>query len=641
MFELFLNGKTAIIKKDSSFKLTRENPFLKDVGDYTLDVVLPLSINENRLIFGLASRLDVNKRTILDTRYDFKLRADNLRLEGSATVTEINNEEIKVQLLAGAEDLAIKSKNQDGSDIYVDELDLGQAYKELYIRETGSEDGFNMKSLISLFVNKKTDTFDPESYMYGLHTQTDCVCFPIYSNADSDWSNKRNVSVFRNESKAGKDYSVYFQWALSTSNQTEPGNGGCVIQDNLVLAPQPYFYIIIDKIFNALGYTVIRNDIESSWMADIFIANSRALLNFSDILPHWTVYEFIDEVQNFFGVRFLINGKSVSIVFKKYLFDLESPTALNDILDDFTISCDSDAQLDTSLANVDYDMDFDAILKLPDEVYQKVEVKTFNDSTEAKNYYDSLTEEEKSLSNFLLEDKSNNITYASLSLYGSFNFHQVDMMSALYRRESRDIDIKLRIVPCKIKNSESQFDIFNKYYYETVYYHLSSGTIEFLALYTDDSRNEKGYNSFSVNDAILNNSENQDKQNVIEVAINQGRTEMITTRSGFEPENKVLYAPYAHGVPYVKLYNNDYVFKGSNHFRLKYDGEGITRDALSSSYSFDSRGKICISFIDDGDFTPEGIYLIGGKRYVCEKLEFTINADGVDKIKKGYFYPIL
>lgn len=62
MFALYLDGKIAVIKKDSSFKLTRENPFLKDAGDYTLDVVLPLSVSYNLEIFGLASRLDVNKK---------------------------------------------------------------------------------------------------------------------------------------------------------------------------------------------------------------------------------------------------------------------------------------------------------------------------------------------------------------------------------------------------------------------------------------------------------------------------------------------------------------------------------------------------------------------------------------------------
>lgn len=638
MFALYLDGKIAVIKKDSSFKLTRENPFLKDAGDYTLDVVLPLSVSYNLEIFGLASRLDVNKKKILDTRYKFILHSDNISLEGTATVTEINNDEIKIQLLAGVDDLSIKSKNQDGTDIYVDELDLGQAYKELFIRETGSADGYNMKNLISLFVNKKTDSFDPDSYMFGLHTQTECVCFPIYSDADSAWSNKRNRLTFiRNQETSYEEYN-YWMWELDKSIVDYPEANTKIVSDDLVLAPQPYFYVIIERVLQALGYTVVRDDIKNSWMADIFIANARGSLDYSFILPHWTIYDFLKEVRFFFGVDFLVDGKSVSIISKKKNQSSENLSVIQDVIDDFTISVDSDTQqLDSSFGNVDYDIEVDKWLRLPDEVYLRAEVKHFANLDQAREFADSLSADDFKASKYLFKLDDDNSTFAIVTDDNDiFALREVDMMSALFRRDSRDIDIKMRIVPCHISDSTSQEDFYNmNSLYEYVY--ESSRDINFLSLKTNDSRIIKGVGFYSVNDAIHDDTEENDKQDIIEVALNIGSKTPLFLPNHASLEHDV---PFSYGIPFAKDWTGVYTLYGTKHLMLSYTGEGISRDALSSSLSFDSRGKVCISFIDEGTFTPENIYIIGGKKYICEKLEFTISENGTDKIKKGYFYPL-
>lgn len=638
MFALYLDGKLAVIKKDSSFKLTRENPFLKDAGDYTLDVVLPLSVSYNLEIFGLASRLDVNKKKILDTRYKYILHSDNISLEGTATVTEINNNEIKIQLVAGVDDLAIKSKNQDGTDIYVDELDLGQAYKELYIRETGSADGFNMKNLISLFVNKKTDSFDPDSYMYGLHTQTECVCFPIYSDTDANWSNKRNrITFVKNQETSYEEYN-YWMWELDKSIVDYPEANTKIVSDDLVLAPQPYLYIIIERVLKALGYTVVRDDIKNSWMADIFIANARGSLDYSFILPHWTIYDFLKEVRAFFGVDFLVDGKSISIISKKKNQSSESLSVIQDVIDDFTISVDSDTQqLDSSFGNVDYDIEVDKWLRLPDEVYQRAEVKHFANLDQAREFADSLSADDFKASKYLFKLDDDNSTFAIVTNdSGIFALREVDMMSALFRRDSRDIDIKMRIVPCNISDSTSQEDFYNmNSLYEYVY--ESSRDINFLSLETNDKRVINGIGFYSVNDAIHDESQDDDKQDIIEVALNTGSKTPLFLTNHASLEHDV---PFSYGIPYAKDWTGVYTLYGTKHLMLSYNGEGIARDALNSSLSFDSRGKVCISFIDDGEFTPENIYIIGGKKYICEKLEFTISENGTDKIKKGYFYPL-
>ena len=43
-------------------------------------------------------------------------------------------------------------------------------------------------------------------------------------------------------------------------------------------------------------------------------------------------------------------------------------------------------------------------------------------------------------------------------------------------------------------------------------------------------------------------------------------------------------------------------------------------------------------FIDRGDFKPEDVYIIGGRRYLCRKLEFSVTEKGTERLVKGYFH---
>ena len=45
-------------------------------------------------------------------------------------------------------------------------------------------------------------------------------------------------------------------------------------------------------------------------------------------------------------------------------------------------------------------------------------------------------------------------------------------------------------------------------------------------------------------------------------------------------------------------------------------------------------------FLDDVDVDPTASYVIKGKRYACHKIELTIDTNGVQPLKRGYFYEI-
>ena len=98
MITLLLDNKKAIIKNGTSIKLTRENPFFTDSGDYTLDVVLPLQgCIENQRIFGVLHYGSMSHKKLASKVFSFSLHTEILSLEGRAVVTNVTHEEVKVQ----------------------------------------------------------------------------------------------------------------------------------------------------------------------------------------------------------------------------------------------------------------------------------------------------------------------------------------------------------------------------------------------------------------------------------------------------------------------------------------------------------------------------------------------------------------
>ena len=104
----------------SGFKLVRENPYFTQSESYTLDVVLPADIMQNRQLLGSLHRMDCTKQP---PAYKCRLMVDNvLMLDGSAKITQVTEREIKVQLFGGGSEVRFLSGNNED---YIDTLPLG------------------------------------------------------------------------------------------------------------------------------------------------------------------------------------------------------------------------------------------------------------------------------------------------------------------------------------------------------------------------------------------------------------------------------------------------------------------------------------------------------------------------------------
>ena len=66
----------------------------------------------------------------------------------------------------------------------------------------------------------------------------------------------------------------------------------------------------------------------------------------------------------------------------------------------------------------------------------------------------------------------------------------------------------------------------------------------------------------------------------------------------------------------------------------------IANETINPGFSISTKAELVISFTDEGQFSPENIYLIQGRRYLCRQLEFSLSAEGLNPLKKGHFYEI-
>ena len=127
MTTLIINDLMADLKTGSSFKFTKSNSIYTEDGEYTLDVTLPFTQN-NMAIFGLQNRLEINKKQLIDSSYNFRMQSDYLFVSGTAVISSVSDEEIKIQLIAGKSEMKLLCEDQEGNPIYIDDIPLPKAY---------------------------------------------------------------------------------------------------------------------------------------------------------------------------------------------------------------------------------------------------------------------------------------------------------------------------------------------------------------------------------------------------------------------------------------------------------------------------------------------------------------------------------
>lgn len=593
MIKLIIDGKEAVIKAGTSFKLTRMNPYFEDQGDFTFEVQLPLDgCAENLAIFGAVHRAEVGLADWANKELPMHLIAPPIDLEGVAKVMTVSETEVKVQLLAGKSAVNDFGKYADGKDLYIDELGLG-----LQLDNPNTPIGYQ----------------DP----YDVETKTLYVTFPVKDSSGMivnyplwTWHLSGTVWI--------RDYCTYKNYAV-----------------------QPYLATVINSIIRKLGYWQLLNVFNSSWLKDVFVANNVQTNNVDDILPHWTVAEFFTELRNAFGVYLDVKhgrdalGNSVkyaNLVSLNSHYSGGADVVLEQVTDELTADIDHDESAKTTKeGNTDYEHEsISGILRLPDEVWQHAIIKTFNNESSLRLWVGQniKTEEEKATSKWLFVDLNLNRTYAYLKSAkdGKFYLAQVDVFPPLIRNgayykaaTNREINTKLRIVPLQMTYQNFKCEPYNPNLDQLI-------GIPILMSYADSVVPDK--QTYSVNGAINGNSESTtnetNKLDKLYVAFN--------SNAAWEKSGEVFPYNVPLGINYLPTEDGFYLpLTLKTNIRQPFSLRPSLNETACVGYNLEFMDRIKTAverqflFLDDVDVDPTASYVIKGKRYACHKIEVTID----------------
>ncbi|WP_073347950.1 hypothetical protein [Bacteroides congonensis] len=597
MNELYINNNKVHINEATSIKLVDENTYFTKSGKYTFDIEVPLKgCNENLKKIGHINRLDVTQSTV---NMNARLIADGHKIiDGTATVTQVTEEKMKIQILSGNAEFNFLSKFQN---LYIDEMDLGGVTDEngnLY-----NEDDY----VTYLFYSS-----NKYKIMYGLYGETDFVFFPVHDTQND---------VVHNDVCVRIGGTVTFPRTVYNYDSIfHPGDYGGYVA---TLAVQPYWCFIIKKIFSVLGYTVVENQIENTVLKNAFIANAKRTLTFNQVLPHWTIAQFIEEIEHFFGVIIEADdsNKEIRIIRRAMYFDQEK-VYLDDVYDEFEVDVDEERAEDISDANITYAFEsVDKYLRVDESITEVIEVKKFNSYSDLKGYYDSLDDANKK--KYIYE--SGGSQYIDYREGDSRYLRKINQFRNLTRNEEKDT-IELKIIPVQMEVGESFLEDTG-----------TSGTM--LQCHCNIVRMKAAADDYNgkpsdVQDLIEGNSQTKSDRDIIELAMNDGERQRLSW---------VTWPPGNFKYPWGFVLTDDLMAGDKNRgfsFELnKVDGVMTMYDLIyGSTMKVNTEAELHVKFVTNKMYSPMSLFIIRNKPYICKQIEYKVDNKGIDPQKTGYFY---
>ena len=276
--------------------------------------------------------------------------------------------------------------------------------------------------------------------------------------------------------------------------------------------------------------------------------------------------------------------------------------------------------------------------------------------------FQTLTENEAKESNilFFATDSGKRFAIFYDEETNKITFPEVDQVGPLYRDEDYKVDTQLRIIPASMAEDKT---VLKTKYLE----YIVQGKKNYYTYDKFANVDDRPYDDFHVPylitaDTVLASSkmlfnlqtyieseedttqDEAEKQEVMEVAINCGK---IFTQS-FQP-NKVnepdlyytVHLPYPVGIPYYRSRVDDSIVHMPDcmQFLLHYPDSAVNRCLTAENLNIDTRVVRQITYYDKV-YDPNKVYLINGRKYLCQKIEITLDDQGVQPLKKGYFYEI-
>ena len=585
---LYLDNQEVITDTSQEIKITRENPYFTLSDSYTLDVSIPLSILQNRKFFGSIQKLE-KKREYRE--FASRLYCSNsLLMEGTARIVQSTESVVKVQIASGVSALKMSSE-QEGT--YIDNL----------ITE---KEGF----AINL-----TNNLDFGALAGNSHTG---YGFPILDNTNDIVVNLANMHL------------ILFRSCQYSSE--------C-----------PKLLDIARLIASKMGYTLDLSILPEACQSIYIVSATNG--NIGKKIPHWTVKEFFKQFQNFFGCTLVRSGNKALRLVPLDNFaqnPVTTITPLSEFQAEYSKEDDAEGIMNR---NVEFEMENSTSETVDEEILEQAKYTSeYSDAGVMNNAFKNDSEEVRMHKIYNL----NGELYVGWETgENTYDLKRVAPFNPLKRFEGAD-SVKLKISPaymeedveCEIYDTN---DLFISSY--ACHFNISIPSVSnpygaslnpgwnYAGTENDEQYRPTLQSLVEGSETIVSNEE---KSDVMSVAFLDGREETVTAVSesfGGKTFQYKIHLAFTDCNFKKQLSNN----RSKWSFSLKdLKGYDFYLGQLHKiNFRCSHNVKHIFKFLSDSIPDADNIFIIGGKRYACEKIEASIKQGDLDKLMTGYFYEIV
>lgn len=643
MIECRINGVVTYPDTSNKIKVTYENPYVKDSGSYTYEISFPLAVDRNKQCFGHVERLDVNKQQ--PSYEDCKLFVDNLLIiSGKGTVKSITNDILKLQIVSGASRIKYNAKMEKE---YIDEIDYDATVIGQGLDKENNGPFINLDPDTNLGMKYTSIFIDlTEANYVGSEI---FALMPIYDETNSIIAN--NINVFEYDKQTG------------TASDGTPTYTRVTLSQMFNLAPQPHLIYILNKVLEYEGFSVVRNDFDVEPWNRLVIANTRKSGRLRDCLPHWSVYNLIEEFRKLFNASFVFDEltKTVSVIAQNELLS-------NDVIeyeceDEFSTDYDEEGLKNLVTSNLEYELGDSANRSWRESISQAVRksfpIVDYANFAELLAAADSMSKKERQTRIF------HDLKTQKYYVWGDFevsedseetqeSIKQVGYFSPIVRDMNSEESIKLKISPVamyyKAKKYEEGEDNAWKGSQDLLRDYMifipSASNDKEIGL-EDMTEDESGEYYVSIVDAMQGtdvDSKPTDDDTVMQVMFVGKNIRDLKNGVTYKDSTSTEYKKALWPISFTD--GTMWEFWTGDGWRAPKETASLSLANLphrqeSMSSIINKHNQFTIKFITDDIPDPTRIYIFRGKKYICEKIEMSVGQYGVDREKTGYFYEFL
>lgn len=593
---ILIDNKEAVLKKGSSFEFIAENRFFTGADSYSLSITFPLrDCPRNLEIFGHINRKDCDLDRLL---LDCEIHDKDFHRYGSVSIVEISETEVKTQFLEGR---SVHNFHSSLDDIYINEMQLPDAVDAAH--------------------------FSSDYYL-------------------------RSYSQQKLDQAQGGDYlgKVFLPWVNNTSGNIQnrmfysAGNNGFFYEsagwEDAALVGQPFFVEVIRQILLQTGFYFDISAIEESEWHNLIVCNALPYIwdlhSMKYILPHWTVSEFLEQVELFLNGEFNIDEKSRSIrfSFNKSILQNIGTTVIDKVIDSHQVEISLPEDVQNSYVeqmNLAYADCNHQMWKFYSCDWLKTQVPkyTWNDFNDMKAHLSTYLDRTGSLGHDYYRKVHYCIREDTYFVLQCVRTATINNVLHYYMRIQPVNEFGKRIIDDREEADETEINI-----------------VPVCIDYTDDTHGdmifiECGEYGDDIEDA---ETDEDSPQTPIVKIISNGEK---NTEAYFDKLYVAFYdGEYRKFAPYhphpdidpvaVNPDNNIIV----SHYSMRLSGSEAP-DIRTSAHQVDHTQKFKFTFIADAVPDVRNIFLIHGKKYLAEKITATISESGLSQQMKMVAYRLI